>query len=193
MRERVCGSGGASGREPRGVSHAAGVSSADVLVPTPESYRVAEGLLAGPYPGSLDPAAAMRRLRAFSRHGVTVFVDLTHPADPLEPYERWLAPASRRVSHPIVDMGTTTVPHMTRILDDVDAAIASGGSAYVHCWGGLGRTGTVVGCWLVRHGLDGGDAIARIAELRRDLADAFVASPQTAAQCAMVSAWKPGG
>ena len=168
------------------------VSSADVLLPTRDSYRVADGLLAGGYPGSLDAAEAMRRVRGFSRHGVTVFLDLTHPADPLEPYERWLGPGARRVSHPIVDMGTTTIPHMTRILDDVDAAIESGGAAYVHCWGGRGRTGTVVGCWLVRHALDDGDAIARIAELRRDLPDAFAASPETAAQRAMVAAWKPG-
>ncbi len=81
---------------------------------------------------------------------------------------------------------------MVRILDDVDAAIDGGGIAYVHCWGGIGRTGTVVGCWLMRHGLDGGDPIRRIAELRRDVSDAWVASPQTAAQRAMVSAWKRG-
>jgi protein-tyrosine phosphatase len=93
---------------------------------------------------------------------------------------------------PIVDLGTTTIPHMTRILDDVDAALDAGGSVYVHCWGGIGRTGTVVGCWLVRHGLDGGDPLGRIAELRRDLSAAVVASPETSAQRAMVSAWKPG-
>ena len=89
-------------------------------------------------------------------------------------------------------MGTTTVPHMTRILDEVDSAIEDGGTVYVHCWGGIGRTGTVVGCWLMRHGLDAGDPIRRIAELRRDVWDAFVASPQTAAQRAMVSGWKQG-
>jgi hypothetical protein len=163
-----------------------------VLLPTRDSYRVADGLLAGAYPGSLDPAEAMRRVRQLARHGVTVFLDLTHPADPLESYERWLGPRERRLSHPIVDMGTTTIPHMTRILDDLDAAIDSGGAAYVHCWGGRGRTGTVVGCWLVRHGLDDGDAIARIAELRRDIPTALAASPETAAQRAMVAAWKRG-
>ncbi len=42
-------------------------------------------------------------------------------------------------------MGTTTIPHMTQILDDIDSAIADEGVAYVHCWGGIGRTGTVVG------------------------------------------------
>ena len=66
----------------------------------------------------------------------------------------------------------TTIPHMTRILDEVDDGAREGGAVYVHCWGGIGRTGTVVGCWLLRHGLDRGDAIARIAELRREVTDA---------------------
>ena len=89
-------------------------------------------------------------------------------------------------------MGTTTIPHMTRILDDIDAALAKGEGVYVHCWGGIGRTGTVVGCWLVRHGLDRGDAIRTIEELRRLVLDSFMPSPQTTAQRAMVTTWKPG-
>lgn len=159
--------------------------------PIRDSYRVAHGFLAGAYPGSPDPAEAARRLRSLARHGVTLFVDLTHPGDPLEPYGR-LLDGARRVSHPIVDLGTTTIPHMARILDDVDAAIDAGGVAYVHCWGGVGRTGTVVGCWLVRHGRDDGDPIARIAALRRDVPNARLASPQTSAQRAMVLSWKRG-
>ena len=161
-------------------------------VPIRDSYRVGEGLLAGAYPGSSDPGEAARRVRAFARHGITLFVDLTHPGDPLEPYDGLLGGAATRVSHPIVDFGTTTIPRMARILDDVDASIQNGGSVYVHCWGGIGRTGTVVGCWLMRHGLDGGDPVERIAGLRRDVSDASVASPQTSAQRAMVRAWKRG-
>jgi hypothetical protein len=163
-----------------------------VTLPIRDSYRVADGFLAGEYPGSFDPVEAMRRLRSFARHDITLFVDLTHPADVIEPYERWLDPSARRISHSIVDMGTTTIPHMTRILDDVDAALDGGATLYVHCWGGIGRTGTVVGCWLMRHALDGGDPIGRIAELRRSVSHAHVASPQTAAQCAMVTSWKRG-
>ena len=89
-------------------------------------------------------------------------------------------------------MGTTTIPHMARILDDVDRVLDDGATVYVHCWGGLGRTGTVVGCWLVRHGLDGGDPLGRIGELRRELPGGSLASPQTAAQRGMVTAWRPG-
>ena len=163
-----------------------------VNLPIRDSYRVADGLLAGKYPGASDPDETARRLALFDDHGVSIYVDLTHPADCLEPYERLIGAARRRIAHPIVDLGTPTIPHMTRILDDVDAALDAGGSVYGHCWGGIGRTGTVVGCWLVRHGLDGGDPLGRIAELRRDLSAAVVASPETSAQRAMVSAWKRG-
>ena len=161
-------------------------------LPILDSYVVSDRLLAGEYPGSPDPASAERRLRAFAEHGVATFVDLTHPADALAPYAHLLPADGRRIAHPIVDLGTTTVPHMTRILDDVDDALAEGGAVYVHCWGGVGRTGTVVGCWLVRHGLDDGDAMRAIARLRRGMPDAWAASPQTAAQREMVATWKPG-
>ena len=123
---------------------------AQVEPPIPESYVVTERLLAGEYPGASEPDAAERRLRAFAEGGVTTFVDLTHPADALASYEHLLATEATRIAHPIVDLGTTTVPHMARILDDVDAALEERRAVYVHCWGGIGRTGTVVGCWLVR-------------------------------------------
>ena len=89
-------------------------------------------------------------------------------------------------------MGTTTIPHLTRILDEIDEARGAGSTVYVHCWGGRGRTGTVVGCWLMRHGLDDGDPLARIARLRRDVEGAGAPSPETAAQRAMVTGWTPG-
>lgn len=153
-------------------------------MPGPASYDVAEGLRAGGYP---DAPAAVASLE---RNGITVFVDLTHPSDPLPAYGQWLV-TGHRIAHPIPDMGTPTAGHVMRILDDIDEAIAAGGAAYVHCWGGVGRTGTVIGCWLMRHGLDEGDPIARIAELRREIAGARP-SPETPAQTELVRGWRPG-
>jgi len=71
----------------------------------------------------------------------------------------------------------------------VDAAIQRGGAVYIHCWGGVGRTGMVVGCHLARHGLSGEQALERIVELRSGLANQ---SPETDAQCALVLGWQPG-
>jgi protein-tyrosine phosphatase len=35
---------------------------------------------------------------------------------------------------------------MTTILDAIDESMTAGKPVYVHCWGGMGRTGTVIGC-----------------------------------------------
>src|SRR5262245_25014632 len=150
----------------------------------PAHYHVAEGLLAGAYPGSRDAIEALEDV------GVTVFVDLTYSVDARDGYVRFLRRSSR-VWHPIPDFGAPEPEEMTRILDDVDAARAAGGSVYVHCWGGVGRTGTVIGCWLVRHGLDRGDAVVTLAALRRTVAGAR-RSPETPAQVALVQGWGRG-
>ena len=78
---------------------------------------------------------------------------------------------ARHVRAPIPDMEVPGAGELRWTLDAIDAEIAGGGVAYVHCWAGRGRTGTVVGCWLVRHGLVGEDALARIVTLRRSLPD----------------------
>jgi len=150
----------------------------------PRHYSVADGFLAGAYPGSGADVEALERA------GVTVFVDLTHPSDPLDAYASHLVRA-RRVAEPIPDMGTPSDGQLIRILDTVDVARADGSTVYVHCWGGVGRTGTVVGCWLMRHGLDRGDPVATIAALRASLPGARP-SPETAAQAALVRGWRAG-
>jgi protein-tyrosine phosphatase len=63
----------------------------------------------------------------------------------------------------------------------------------VHCWGGLGRTGLVVACWLRgRHGYDGPAALAALAELRQqDRLRGHQLAPETEQQRAFVQSWKP--
>ena len=151
-----------------------------LLVATREMHQV-NGGCHSPARRGRRPTGAVGSLAAGSRTGARD-----------SPKQIILEPPARRVGHPIVDMGTTTVPHMSRILDEIDTALADDRTVYVHCWGGRGRTGTVVGCWLMRHGLDGGDAIRHIAELRRDVEDARMPSPETSAQRAMVTGWKRG-
>ena len=153
-------------------------------MPMPARYVVSDVLLAGAYPGTVDAVTALEHA------GVTVFVDLTHPSDPLDGYGHLLG-SSRRVAHPIPDMGTPTAGQMMRILDEIDGAHTRGDRVYVHCWGGVGRTGTVIGCWLVRHGLAAGDPLARIAELRATIASARP-SPETPGQIALVHGWRHG-
>jgi protein-tyrosine phosphatase len=55
----------------------------------------------------------------------------------------------RWIRTPIRDGGCPTIDELRAILDRIDAELARGEVVYVHCGGGHGRTGTVVGCWLV--------------------------------------------
>ncbi len=150
----------------------------------PTSYVVTDRLLAGAYP------ATAGAVQALEGTGVSMFVDLTHPSDPAAPYTQHLRSA-RRTALPITDMGTPTIGRMMRILDEVDLVRAEGATVYVHCLAGVGRTGMVVGCWLVRHGLDVGEPIERIAALRAGITGAGP-SPETQAQIALVRGWRPG-
>jgi ADP-ribosyl-[dinitrogen reductase] hydrolase len=174
--------------------------------PIENSYLVpASALSAGEYPGSpprTPSAEAKQKLGAFLDAGVRAFVDLTDPADGLAPYEATLqelaAERGITVSYErltIRDMDVCDPAHMRRVLDAIDARIAEGLGVYVHCWGGIGRTGMVVGCWLVRHGRSGDDALREVDRLFRTMSPAKVrdhnswGSPQTDAQRAVVREW----
>ncbi|RME51585.1 MAG: hypothetical protein D6790_19765 [Caldilineae bacterium] len=139
--------------------------------PNANTYWVNEHLLAGEYPGHKDEAVARRKLAAYLEAGVTCFVDLTEAQEPLAPYSHLLpshSPSTGRPvryhRHPIRDYNVPrSRAEMTAILDRIDQAIGEGHVVYVHCWGGVGRTGTVVGCYLVRHGLEAEAALDELA------------------------------
>ena len=173
-----------------------------IAPPIPDSYWLPGGrLVAGEYPGSLFPQEARRKIGALLDAGVRTFVDLTTPHDSLEPYDTVLAEeaarrevmATRRAM-PIQDMGVVSPEVMRDILALLDAEIAAGRTPYVHCWGGVGRTGLVVGCHLVRHGATGEQALEIVRQRFGSMSKTKVLrhggqSPQTRAQLAMVRGW----
>src|SRR5215470_6484696 len=74
-------------------------------------------------------------------------------------------------------------------LTDEGAALEEGWTVYVHCWGGIGRTGTVLGCYLVEHEVSVAEALAEIQRRRRGTKDGWKKSPQTQAQLDFVKRW----
>jgi protein tyrosine phosphatase len=75
----------------------------------------------------------------------------------------------------------------------VDMCIKYDKPVYVHCWSGKGRTGTVVGCYLARHGMAADiDVIEMIREIRKNTEDFSDPSPETKEQINMVINWTEG-
>lgn len=161
--------------------------------PIPDSYWVSSGrLLAGEYPGARDPESARKRIEAIRAVGVNFFLDLTEERESLRPYAPLLA-ATPDVSYKRMEVRDLSCPsreEMIGILDTIDDALNDQRVLYVHCWGGIGRTGTVVGCWLARHGHSGNEALESIAEWRAGTPDGHRASPETDAQKRMILQWK---
>ena len=146
-------------------------------------------VLAGEHPGARGGEAVLaRRLRAFQACGVGCFIDLTMPGEELPLYTPH---SGRRLAFPITDFGLPRPSAMRATLDAMTQA--SGRVVYLHCRAGVGRTGTVAGCWLVEQGLATGDALAL---LQRKFAAAEQSrggrlTPETDAQRAFVTAWRP--
>jgi hypothetical protein len=159
-------------------------------VPLPQAYWVVPGrFMAGPYPGEsgggLTAELAIGQLLSV---GITVFIDLTQPREAPD-YARYLAGRARHTRIEVTDFDVPAHDDMVRILDAIDLSVSRGGAVYLHCYAGLGRTGTVVGCYLVRHGLTGENALRAIRQLRKETAFPRAASPQTDRQAAMVRRW----
>lgn len=170
--------------------------------PIPNCYCLDHGqVYGGEYPGSLESPDAREKIAALLDAGITVFVDLTAPDDRMLPYDAILAEEAgkrgvdaHRIPIPVPDMGIAPPETMHRILDEIDAWVAEGRSVYVHCWGGVGRTVTVIGCHLVRRGSNGNAALDTVRERFATMSPGKVqahrgASPQTEEQREMVRSW----
>ena len=162
--------------------------------PIQYSYWVSSGqLLAGEYPRDLDKELSLLKLNALVQAGISAFIDLTEERDGLLPYDDMLEGVHYE-RFPVRDVSVPASSEVMRtILDAIDTHIGQSRAVYVHCWGGIGRTGTVVGCYLIRHGLaTPADAMERIARLRRNDLASFRQSPETGIQRRMVQSWTRG-
>lgn len=167
--------------------------------PLNNTYWVIEDqLLAGEYPGNKGDGIAREKLAMLIDAGIRTFIDLTETHE-LKPYDTMLMEmASERqidVAYYRLAIRDVSVPsdpgHMKQILDTIDASIAEQQPAYVHCWGGVGRTGTVIGCWLSRRGLRGEQALDQLQTLWKACAkSAWRESPETDAQLDYVRSWR---
>jgi polymorphic toxin system DSP-PTPase phosphatase-like protein len=166
--------------------------------PITESYWVEPGrFLAGEYPGHFDSEQARRRLDALIESGFDTFIDLTRQHE-VHPYAKILGEqaqaygvSAQHYRFPIGDFGLPSAAQMMAILDQIDESLAAGRKVYLHCWGGIGRTGTAVGCYLVRQGLDGDQALHQLAQWWQGVPKSRIHpySPETREQMNFILDW----
>lgn len=167
-------------------------------LPIPESYWAVENkLLAGEYPASYNAQLARRRIEAFLEVGIRSFIDLTqsHEIVPYEPILKEQASLYnlnvnyRRFA--IRDHSIPSFETMKNILDTIDAEIENRRPVYVHCWGGVGRTGVTVACYFIRHGLSHEQALTKVHNLFVTRPQSYYpTSPETQIQFEFVRNWK---
>ena len=166
--------------------------------PITESYWVEPGkFLAGEYPGKFNAEETRQRVDALLEAGFTTFIDLTKPNETI-PYIRIMNEQAKYYeidvqhhSYPIGDFGLPTPEKMLKILNKIDKALQENKKIYLHCWGGIGRTGTTVGCYLVRHGKTGEEALKQLAAWWRSVpkSQIHVHSPETRDQADFILNW----
>jgi len=189
------------------------LAEASVYVgPTRESnWVILDRFMVGAYPSSFDDDENESILRGILECGITTFVCLQLEYQHGVPESQWRSGISLRpyiedaleicekekssgkivapnelkfLHHGIVDCGTTTDMTVLELALDVCWRLLADEIIYLHCWGGHGRTGTVVAVALgLMYDLPASEALART-QLYHDLrvCSLNVPSPQTPQQ-----------
>jgi len=167
--------------------------------PEVDSYWIIPGrFMAGEYPSAQNEKTARKKISWLFHKKLNHFIDLTELGEyGLQSYRRFLSENEINIGFeityqqfPITDMQTPTHEQMRDILNAIDEALNSGKNIYLHCFGGIGRTGTVVGCYLVRHGMEGYQALEQIARWRFNTSQGWRISPETKQQRNFVLSWR---
>lgn len=122
-------------------------------VPIKNSYAVNSDLsiFAGEYPGDKDDNICRMKVQdVFLWSKIRYFYDLTCEGE-LTPYAHYLGHNKVHIRFPIPDCGTpANTRDVARLCQEIIYRGENGtwpyDGIYIHCWGGVGRTGTIVAC-----------------------------------------------
>ena len=116
--------------------------------PIRNSYMVDDRVYAGEYPATANEILGRRDMERFARFGITHFVDLTESSE-LLPYTQWLKENQTHIRFAIKDCGVPSENgQVKRLLETITGVLKNKeNKVYIHCRGGIGRTGTIVACY----------------------------------------------
>lgn len=125
------------------------------------SFVIDHALAGSAMPGVQGPLSA--DLAEARKHGITAVVTLTQrPFFPAIVQESGI----QYLYLPIEDFSPPTMDQIDKFVRFVDDVRAGGGAVMVHCFAGVGRTGTMLATYLVKEGLTAQEAIDRVRKTR---------------------------
>lgn len=165
-----------------------------MVCPTPSSnWVICNNLIQGSYPGHPELNVHMKILDSILDCGVTTFVSLleAHEQSMFRPYKAYvksLAPQTEFVELPIPDMGVTDDKIISEVADTIADGINNRNKVYyIHCWGGHGRSGTLVALVLNKLGLPCKEALFCVKQCHQTREyNGDIPSPQTSEQLSQV-------
>lgn len=165
---------------PRGRSRHGGVDeiALGALLPEGSTGRL---WLCGKHAIGPDPEALLAEIGAATVVCLTEEFELS---DRYPGYVRWLDAnrGGRAIVFPIPDLHAPAIQVLEPLLDTIVERLRAGERMLVHCAAGIGRSGTVAACVLIRLGLDESEALALVAASRP------MAGPEVGAQVDLVHA-----
>jgi atypical dual specificity phosphatase len=122
-----------------------------------------------------DQIIAMSRpyggdLPALQTSGVDHIVSLTISALPQDLLAEY---GITGIHLPLADMAAPTLAEVERFVKTMTSVLAAGGKVAVHCGAGLGRTGTMLACYLVSQGRTADEAIDAVRRCRPGSVESF--------------------
>ena len=160
-------------------------------LPFERSYWVIPGkLMAGEYPAAPDETESYKKLDGLIRVGIKTVINLTEENErnqngiKLFDYTTYLTSKGIEVHRkPIKDVSVPAKDEMDEIIELIEKSLMDNKPVYFHCWGGVGRTGTVLGCYLLHKKMAGKDNVFEVIDyLKRSTSISHRQSPETEEQ-----------
>jgi len=153
-----------------------------------------EKLMAGESFYIPEKAKAEKAYRYLVDHGIDTIITLQEKQEfeKIEISRKFEEPIDQYF-FPIKDYGIPSKELTINLLDTIDQNLKEGKKVYVHCKGGIGRTGLVVGCYLIRHGLATAETVLQeVTTLKEGQVNLDFPSPENQAQVVFLKNWQKG-
>jgi protein-tyrosine phosphatase len=169
------------------------------ILPFERSYWVIPNkLIVGEIPTAIEETETIQKLDGLIKANVKLVINLMEEDEvnledkPFPDYSHYLNERGvETIRIPIEDMNIPSKETMLEVLGVINKVTEENKIVYVHCWGGIGRTGTVVGCFLKQFRMAHNHNVFEFIDyLKRTTSISKRSSPETQEQRNFIINWE---